>query len=250
MKINRKIIRIDEEKCNGCGLCVPSCAEGAIRIVDGKARLVAEKYCDGLGACLGECPEGALTVIEAKADAFDAEAAEKHAASQRAPSPGPPPAGPSLPCGCPSTLMQIFPLSPAASCQQAGEPVFETSPASALGHWPVQIRLVPPAAPFLKDADLLVAADCTPVACGRFHQDFLKGKVVLMGCPKFDDVQAYTERFTEIFRSNDIRSVTVLAMEVPCCQGLPAIVRKALSLSGKDVPLELMIVTTRGDVRS
>ena len=248
MKIKRKIIRIDEEKCNGCGLCVPSCAEGAIRIVDGKARLVAEKYCDGLGACLGECPEGALSVIEAKADAFDAEAAEKHAASQQWASPGPAPAGPSLPCGCPSTLLQVFPSS--SACQQASEPVSHAGPASALRHWPVQIRLVPPTAPFLKSADLLVAADCTPVACGRFHQDFLKGRVALMGCPKFDDVEAYDERFTDIFRTNDIRSVTVLTMEVPCCQGMPVIVRKALSLSGKDVPLEVKVITTRGDIRS
>ena len=248
MKIKRKIIRIDEEKCNGCGLCVPSCAEGAIRIVGGKARLIAEKYCDGLGACLGACPEGALSVIEAEADAFDAEAAEKNAASQPSPSPGPDPLGPSLPCGCTSTLMQIFPSS--SACQQASEPVSHTGPASALRHWPVQIRLVPPTAPFLKDVDLLVTADCTPVACGRFHQDFLKGRVVLMGCPKFDDVEAYVDRFADIFRTNDIRSVTVLTMEVPCCQGMPVIVRKALSLSGKDVPLEVKVITTRGDVRS
>jgi Pyruvate/2-oxoacid:ferredoxin oxidoreductase delta subunit len=248
MKIIRKIIRIDEEKCNGCGLCVPSCAEGAIRIADGKARLVAEKYCDGLGACLGECPVDALSVIDAEVDAFDEEAAGKHVESQKMQKSDPPPVEPALPCGCPSTLMQIFP-SPAV-CQQASEPVSQTGHASALGHWPVQIRLVPSTAPFLKNADLLVAADCTPVACGRFHQDFLKGRVVLMGCPKFDDVQQYTDRFADIFRNNDIRSVTVLVMEVPCCQGLPAIVRKALSLSGRDVPLEVKIIATCGDVRS
>ena len=144
--------------------------------------------------------------------------------------------------------MQIFPSS--SACQQASEPVSHTGPASALRHWPVQIRLVPPTAPFLKSADLLVAADCTPVAFGRFHQDFLRGRVVLMGCPKFDDVEAYVDRFTDIFRTNDIRSVTVLTMEVPCCQGLPAIVRKALSLSGRDIPLEVKVITTRGDVRS
>lgn len=248
MKVKRKIIRIDEEKCNGCGICVPSCAEGAIRIVDGKARLVAEKYCDGLGACLGECPEGALSVIEAEADAFDAEAAERHAESPRSHRDDPLPDAPSLPCGCPSTLMQIFPS--ASACQQANEPVSQTGRASALRHWPVQIRLVPPTAPFLKDADLLVAADCTPVACGRFHQDFLKGRVVLMGCPKFDDVEAYAGRFTEIFRKNEIRSVTVLLMEVPCCGGLPVIVRNALSLSGKDVPLEVKIIAANGEIRS
>ncbi len=248
VKSKRKIIHIDEGKCNGCGLCVPSCAEGAIRIIDGKARLVAEKYCDGLGACLGECPEGALSVVEAEADAFDAEAADRYAESQRSHRTEPLPDAPSLPCGCPSNLMQIFPS--ASACQQANEPVSQVGSASALRHWPVQIRLVPPTAPFLKEADLLVAADCTPVACGRFHRDFLKGRVVLMGCPKFDDVEAYADRFTDIFRKNDIRSVTVLVMEVPCCQGLPVIVRKALSRSGKDIPLEVKTITTCGDIRS
>ncbi len=246
MKIKRKIIRIDEEKCNGCGLCVPSCAEGAIRIVDGKARLIAEKYCDGLGACLGECPEGALSVIEAEADAFDAEAAERHAASQRSPSPGPDPLGPSLPCGCPSTLMQIFPSS--SACQQASEPVSHTGPASALRHWPVQIRLVPPTAPFLKSADLLVAADCTPVAYGNFHRDFLPGKVLLLGCPKFDDVPQYLKKFTEIFKTANIRSITVLQMEVPCCSALPAIVRKGMEQAGKEIPMEEIVIGVQGNI--
>jgi ferredoxin len=205
MKIRRKLIRIDEAKCTGCGLCVPSCAEGAIQIIDGKARLVAEKYCDGLGACLGECPEGALSIREAEVDAFD-------------------------------------------PCQQANQhqPAIQSPSSSTLRHWPVQIRLVPPTAPFLNGADLLVAADCTPVAYPRFHEDFLSGRVVLVGCPKFDDTQAYVERFARIFQENDIKSITVLVMDVPCCQGLPVIVQKGLELSGKNVPLKKMTISRQG----
>ncbi len=251
MKSTRKIIRIDEEKCDGCGLCVPSCAEGAIQIVDGKARLVAEKYCDGLGACLGECPRGALKVVDAEADPFDAEAAKELVRS------GPKLAGESqnqpktdeehtLPCGCPSTLIQTF--APQTKCNEANIPVSRPgSGVSALTHWPVQIRLVPPTAPFLRGADLLVAADCTPVAYPFFHDDLLRGKTVLLGCPKFDDAEAYVQKFAEIFRTAAIKSVTIVVMEVPCCQGLPVIVRKAMVLAGKDIPVEVLVITTRGE---
>jgi Pyruvate/2-oxoacid:ferredoxin oxidoreductase delta subunit len=243
MKIKRKIIRIDEEKCNGCGLCVPACAEGAIGIIDGKARLVADKYCDGLGACLGECPQDALTIIEADVDAFDLQAAEAHVKALK---PAPTPEAPAMPCGCPSTLIQVFPS--AIACENIGPPVAPDRPASALSHWPVQIRLAPTTAPFLKNADLLVTADCAPVAYAGFHQDFLTGKAVLMGCPKFDDVAAYVEKFTQIFRQNAPRSVTVLAMEVPCCQGLPAIIRKAMAQSGQDIPLNVVVISLRGEI--
>jgi Pyruvate/2-oxoacid:ferredoxin oxidoreductase delta subunit len=243
MKIKRQIIRIDEEKCDGCGLCVPACAEGAIGIRDGKARLVAEKYCDGLGACLGECPRGALTIIEADVEAFDMEAAEAHVKTMK---PAPPPEAPPMPCGCPSTLIQLFPA--ATAVEKSPLPVDGNRPDSALTHWPVQIRLVPPTAPFLKNADLLIAADCTPVAYAGFHQDFLTGKVLLMGCPKFDDVPAYVEKLTQIFRHNALRRITILAMEVPCCQGLPAIVRKALVQSGRDIPLDVVVVSLRGKI--
>jgi Pyruvate/2-oxoacid:ferredoxin oxidoreductase delta subunit len=243
MKIKRRIIRIDEEKCNGCGLCVPACAEGAIVITDGKARLVAEKYCDGLGACLGECPQDALAVIEADVDAFDVAAAEAHV---KASNPFVPPEASVMPCGCPSTLIQLFPL--ATPCEQAGPLASRDCPDSALSHWPVQIRLVPPTAPFLKNADLLVVADCTPVAYAGFHRDFLVGKAVLMGCPKFDDVPAYVEKFTRIFRQNPIKSVTVLVMEVPCCQGLPTIVRKAMAQSGQEIPLNVVVISLRGEI--
>jgi Pyruvate/2-oxoacid:ferredoxin oxidoreductase delta subunit len=243
MKTKRKIIRIDEEKCDGCGLCVPACAEGAIGIIDGKARLVAEKYCDGLGACLGECPRDALTIIEAEVEAFDMEAAKAYTEASKT---FMPPSAQAMPCGCPSTLIQVFPS--ANTCEKAGLPVAQDCPASALSHWPVQIRLVPPTVPFLKNVDLLIAADCTPVAYARFHQDFLSGKAVLMGCPKFDDVAAYVEKFTEIFRQNLIKSVTVLVMEVPCCQGLPAIVRKAMAQSGREIPVSVVVISLRGEI--
>jgi ferredoxin len=239
MKEMRKIIRIDEEKCDGCGLCVPSCAEGAIRIVDGKARLVAQKYCDGLGACLGECPKGALAVVDAEADPFDEEAAKLHVRKEESK-----PEGGTLPCGCPSTRLQTFAPT---TCERANVPTSQPATGvSALSHWPVQIRLVPPTAPFLKGADLLVAADCTPVAYARFHDDLLRGKTVLMGCPKFDDAEAYVDKFTAIFKTAAIRSVTVAVMEVPCCQGLPAIVRKAMARAEKEIPLEVVVISTRG----
>ena len=242
MKIKRKIIQIDEEKCNGCGLCVPSCAEGAIQIKNGKARLVAEKYCDGLGACLGECPQGALKVIEREAEDFDEKAVEVHLHDQkpRKPAEDFPPAG-----GCPSAPLQTFgPLSP---CQEANQPqTYEGGP-SALTHWPVQIRLVPPSAPFLKGADLLVAADCTPIAYPNFHRDFLNGKVVMVGCPKFDDAQDYVRKFAEIFKVARIKTVEVVTMEVPCCQGLPLIVKKGLELAGKKIPMHQIIISTRGE---
>jgi len=241
MKIKRNIIRIDEEKCNGCGLCVPSCLEGAIRIVGGKARLVAEKYCDGLGACLGECPQNALTVIETEAEAFDMEAVH-----QRSPEPVMLPSAPAMPCGCPSTLIQTFPS--AGACETANHPTAQISPDSSLSHWPVQIRLVPPTAPFLKDADLLIAADCTPVACAGFHRDFLAGRTILMGCPKFDDTQDYIDKFTQIFLKNPIRSITVLIMEVPCCQSLPEIVQQAVAQAGQKIPLKTVIISRQGKI--
>jgi ferredoxin len=250
MKISRKIIRIDEEKCDGCGLCVPSCAEGAIRIVEGKARLVAEKYCDGLGACLGECPRGALTVVDAEADPFDEEAAKELVRDDQAGDHGhadPRSAGDqALPRGCPSTLIQTFPSQTA--CDRVNVPVSQTaSGISALTHWPVQIRLVPPTAPFLRGADLLVAADCTPVAYPRFHDDLLKGKVVLLGCPKFDDAEAYVKKFAAIFETAAIKSVTVAVVEVPCCRGLPVIVQKGMSLAGKKIPLEVVVISATGE---
>jgi ferredoxin len=243
MKVMRKIIKIDEERCDGCGECIPSCAEGALKIVEGKARVVADKYCDGLGACLGECPNDALTVVEREAEEFDEEAVEqllsekeKHQGEETE----------TLPCGCPSMTIQT--LSPSASpCERANAPKFmDRGGESALTHWPIQIRLIPPDAPFLKKADLLVLADCSAVAFPTLHQDLLKGKVVLMGCPKFDEVEMYVRKFAEIFSMSDINSVTTVVMEVPCCAGLPAIVKKGMATAGKDVPVEEITISVRG----
>jgi len=244
MKVTRKIVEIDEERCDGCGECVPSCAEGAIEIIQGKAKLVADKFCDGLGACLGECPNDALRVVEREAEEFDEEAVEhylegKTKAEEKE--------APAMACGCPSAQIQSFVME--ASCEQANQPTSHgRSDLSALAHWPVQIRLVPPTAPFLKGADLLVAADCTPVAYPNFHQDFLKGKVVMVGCPKFDETQLYVEKFSEIFQKSGVKSVTVLTMEVPCCQGLPVIVKKGMEAAGKSVPVEQVVISTRGEI--
>ncbi|MDO9586065.1 MAG: 4Fe-4S binding protein [Syntrophales bacterium] len=242
MKIKRKIIQIDEEKCDGCGQCVPSCAEGAIRIVDGKARLASEKYCDGLGACLGECPNDALHIVEREADDFDEKAVEQHLKTAPPPLPKELPV---MPCGCPSTQIQSF---KPVTCEEANKPTMQASSVSALSHWPVQIKLVPPTAPFLKGADLLVAADCTPFAYPDFHRDFLKGKVLMVGCPKLDDAEAYVQKFTDVFKTAVIKSVTVVTMKVPCCQGLPVIVKKGMAAAGVDVPMSHVIVSLRGEI--
>ena len=243
MEVTRRIVEIDGELCDGCGQCVPACAEGAIEVVDGRARLVAEKYCDGLGACLGECPNGAITVLEREAEEFDEEAVGAYLHSK---------AGQGSPeeaimaCGCPSS--QIEALGPPASCQEANAPGVDPSVLSALSHWPVQIRLVPPTAPFLKGAHLLVAADCTPVAYPNFHQDLLQGKVVMMGCPKFDDVQDYIQKFADIFSNATIRGVTVVMMEVPCCSALPVIVKRGMELAGRQIPLEEIVISRSGEI--
>lgn len=243
MTIKRKIIHIDEEKCDGCGLCIPSCAEGALEIVDGKAKLIAEKYCDGLGACLGECPKGAIGIIEREADEFDHAAVDEHM-KMKLPSMMIEP--PILPCGCSSSMVRQF--TPAESCDDINKPKSQTGSSSSLSHWPVQIRLVPPTAPFLNGAHLLVAADCTAVAYPRFHQDFITGRVVLLGCLKFDDVQPMVEKFARIFHEADVASITVLVMEVPCCQGLPVIVQKGMEQAGKQIPLEVVVIGTTGTI--
>lgn len=244
MKSHRKIIEIDEELCTGCGYCIISCAEGALEIVGDKARLVSDKYCDGLGACLGECPTGALKIIERAADEFDEEAVEErlHALNEEQA----PAQAETLPCGCPSTRMQTF--EPASPCQAANEPTVHASSQSALTHWPVQIRLVPPNAPFLRNAHLLVAADCTPFAYASFHRDFIQGKIVLVGCPKLDDKELYLEKFTELFRVAGIRSVTTVDMEVPCCQSLPVLVKMAMEKAGKTIPMENVVISVQGQI--
>ncbi|MBA3004216.1 MAG: 4Fe-4S ferredoxin [Desulfurivibrio sp.] len=243
MKIMRKIIEIDEDLCTGCGECVPSCAEGALQIVDGKAKMLAEKYCDGLGACLGDCPTGALRIIEREADDFDEEAVEELLKKRDEAKPHPaPPVG-----GCPSARLQTF--APSTPCQAANAPVqLNAATGSALSHWPVQIRLVPPSAPFLKGADLLIAADCVPVAYAGFHSDLLNGKVVMLGCPKFDEMDSAIQKLTEIFASSGIKSITMAIMEVPCCANMRHIVSQALSRSGKAIPAQEVVISARGEL--
>ena len=242
MKINRKIIEIDPELCDGCGQCVPSCAEGAIQIVDGKAMLVAEKYCDGLGACLGECPTGALKIIEREAEDFDEHAVEEHLKTIEQTQP----AASTIACGCPSAQVQSFgPVQ-----RPSYKPLEPMDRVSALTHWPVKIKLVPPNAPFLKNADLLVLADCGPIAYSQVHEELMPGKVVLIGCPKFDDVQEHIEKFAEIFRKADIHTVTTVIMEVPCCAGLAYIVEKGMAAAGKRIPHEQVVLSTRGQILS
>ncbi len=242
MRVRRKIIEIDEERCDGCGQCIIGCAEGALKLVDGKAKVVADKFCDGLGACIGECPNDALTIVEKEADEFDEIAVEEHLSRMEKKQTGEAPAPSS---GCPSATLQSFAPT---SCQKANQPTAHEGGASALSHWPVQIRLVPPNAPFLKNANLLVAADCTPLAYPDFHARLLKGKVVLMGCPKFDDVQDYIDRFAAIFSASDIASITAVIMEVPCCSGLPYIIKKGMEKAGKTVPMETVVISTRGEI--
>jgi len=247
MKVKRKIIHIDEELCDGCGNCVPSCAEGSLQIVDGKAKVIADNLCDGLGACLGECPQDALQIVEREAEEFDEEAVEAHLAKQAEAEAAPAPAhapshGPAeIPCGCPSTQMKTF--------QPVGGGIPRaTGGASALTHWPIQVHLVPPTAPFLKGADLLIAADCTPFAYPDFHEVLLKDRVLMVGCPKLDDAQAYIDKFTAIFSQAGVRSITTVMMEVPCCSGLSVIIRRALENAQANIPLEEVIISTRGSL--
>ena len=239
MKVTRKIIQIDEELCDGCGQCIVDCAESALQIIDGKARLVAEKYCDGLGACLSGCPTGALQVIEREADDFDEEAVEELVRFQKNAVDG------QVGGGCPSAGLRSF--QPQTACQQANKPM-SISTSSALSHWPVQIRLVPPSAPFLRNADLLIAADCVTVAYAGFHQDLLNDRVVLMGCPKFDDNDAYVHKLSEIFAVADLKSVCIAIMEVPCCQNMKNIVQAAMDRAKVKVPTEVMVISVQGEI--
>jgi NAD-dependent dihydropyrimidine dehydrogenase PreA subunit len=244
MKVKRKIIKIDEELCDGCGQCVTSCAEGALQIIDGKAKVISDNFCDGLGACIGECPTGALKIIEREADEFDVEAVEKHLqGKQEEKRKKEAVEKPASPCGCQSAGVQIF------TCKDANKPSFiEKEGDSALSHWPVQIKLVPVNAPFLKGADLLILADCVSVAFPTLHRDFLKDKTVMMGCPKFDDVQEYIDKFAAIFKEAGIKSVTTLIMEVPCCSGLPMIVKKGMEKAGVNLPVEKVVISTKGKI--
>jgi len=239
--IIRDIVRIDEENCTGCGLCVPSCAEGALRIVDGKAKLISDKYCDGLGACLGECPEGAITIIKREAEEFDEEAVDQRLkAKSSAPAVH---LAHSVHRPCLSAKAMHFPKDLTEKEYLKAPEKRETM----LSQWPVQLTLVPSNAPFFEDANLLIAADCVPFAYADFHTGFLKGKTLVVGCPKLDDATFYKKKLTEIFKQANIRSVTVVNMEVPCCFGLRRLVKEAMDSSGKVIPLKQEIISIKGD---
>ncbi len=229
--MKRQIIKIDEEKCNGCGLCVSACHEGAIGLVDGKAQLLRDDFCDGLGNCLPVCPTGAIEFEEREAKAFD-EAAVKKAAEK-------------LPCGCPGTQVKNIAHKAENCCDNKKED--EKNEASELRQWPVQIKLVPANAPYFQNANLLIAADCTAYAINNFHNRFMKGKITLIGCPKLDNAD-YSEKLAAILETNEIKSVTVLRMEVPCCGGIVSAVTEALRKSGKITPWQVITISTDGEV--
>lgn len=231
----RNIVKIDEAKCTGCGLCATACAEGAIQIVNGKARVVSETYCDGLGACLGHCPEGAITIEQRDAADFDEKAVKVHLGRQ-----GKPHAEPLF--VCPGMAAQQL----TTNVPSGHNDVAETP--SQLGNWPVQLKLVSPTAPYFADADLLLVADCVPFAMGDFHQRFLKGRSIAVGCPKLDDVRSYVEKVAEILQANDLHSLTVVHMEVPCCSGLTRVAREAIAISGKPLSFQDVTVSLRGSV--
>jgi len=275
----REIITIDEEQCTGCGDCITNCPEGALQIIDGKARLVGDLFCDGLGACIGHCPEGAITVEKREAEEYDERRVmqnvvqegpnvirahlehlkehgqteylvqavgylDEHGMENPLHDPLQTVANaPSAACGCPGS--RVIDLRAEDAPAPAAEP--QTARQSRLRQWPVQIMLVPPTAPYFKDADVLIAADCVPFAYPMFHEDLLDGKILLVGCPKLDDVALYQEKLTGIMKQNSIRSVTVAYMEVPCCMGMVKLSQAAIAASGNDIPLETVKLGIRGD---
>ncbi|MHB0946071.1 MAG: ATP-binding protein [Sedimentisphaerales bacterium] len=232
----RNIVKIDEAKCNGCGQCVSACAEGAIKLINGKAKLISETYCDGLGVCLGHCPQDAITVEQRDCAQFDEKAVEKHLESQKN-------VCPSLPAEkgfvCPGTSAKQFNKKDSASGDVS----------SQLSHWPIQLHLVSSNAPFFKNADLLVAADCVAFAMGEFHSKFLKGRSVVIACPKLDDTSPYLDKLAEIISNNNLKSLTVVHMEVPCCSGLTRLVQQAVAKTGKKMKFEDITIGLDGKVK-
>jgi len=249
--MKRNIIEINKELCNGCGLCANACHEGAIQMVNGKAELISDKYCDGLGDCLPACPTGAIKIIERDADEYSQEAVNaRMAAKQDEPAEA---VVEKLPCGCPGTMAKkverpVSSLSPMDRKEIEIKEKIVRVP-SELSQWPVQLKLVNSGAEYLKEANLLIAADCTAYAYGKFHQDFIKGRITLIGCPKLDDNDYYTEKLAEIFRLNNPKSITVVRMEVPCCGGIVTAVKKAMLNSGTIVPYREVTIGIDGSVQ-
>lgn len=231
----RRIIEIDKEKCNGCGLCAKVCHEGAIGMVDGKATLLRDDYCDGLGDCLPVCPTGAITFVEREAAAYDEGAVQANMAKKG-----------KTPCACPGSQSKLLEVQEKMAAKREEEATPVAVP-SRLRQWPVQIKLAPIKAPYFDGAKLLIAADCTAYAYGNFHEEFMKGKITLVGCPKLDMVD-YSEKLTEIIKQNDIQSVTIVRMEVPCCGGMELAAKKALQASGKFIPWQVVTISTDGKI--
>ena len=232
----RKVVEIDEDRCTGCGKCITACAEGALQIVEGKAKVVSDRFCDGLGACIGECPEGALRIVERDVEEFDEAAAKEHVGrretrrSTTAVARG----------ACPSAGVHIFKV--------ASEPTEGNERESKLGQWPIKLMLVPENAPFLRGEELVVLADCAAVAYASLHEKFVAGKAIAIGCPKFADAREYTDKLSRIMRNGGIKGLTVVHMEVPCCFGLVRIVEEAVRASQKDIPVQEIVITRRGSV--
>ena len=230
----RNIVKIDEEKCDGCGECVHACAEGAIKIVNGKAKLISEVYCDGLGACIGPCPQDAITVEQRESAEFDEEATKKHLAQQESPEPQ----GEFV---CPGVATQ--------NIRQKSTPAqAETDVPSQLANWPIQLMLIPPQAPYLEEADLLLAADCVAFAMGNFHNNLLKDRVVIIACPKLDNAEFYIKKLSEIIKINNLKSLKVVHMEVPCCFGLTHITQEAIAAAQTDIAFEDVTVNLKGEI--
>lgn len=234
--MKRRIIEIDRDKCNGCGACAAACHEGAISMVDGKAQLMRDDYCDGLGDCLPACPTGAIAFVEREAVAYDEKAVMENKRKKMQKT------GATLPCGCTGTQSRKI-----ERAERADAAVAFAEPVSRLAQWPVQIKLVPVNAPYFDGAKLLIAADCTAYAYAAFHERFIRGHITLVGCPKLDGVD-YSEKLTEIIRDNDVRSVTVVRMEVPCCGGLENAAKTALQRSGKFIPWQVVTISTDGRI--
>jgi len=237
--VKRNIVKIDEEKCNGCGLCINACAEGAIKLINGKAKLVSEIYCDGLGACIGHCPQDAITIEQREAEQFDEEATKEHLEKEKKPAP--------INFVCPGKMAKDLKQESKAGTDKEKAMGDVTS---QLGHWPVQLKLVSPQAPYFKNADLLFVADYVPFAMGDFHAKFLKDRSIVVGCPKLDDVNFYIDKMAEILSSNDIESLTVIHMEVPCCSGLTNIVRKAIEKNKIAITFEDVTIGLDGSIKN